>query len=230
MKYIVYSNFGRCGSTLLSEIIGAYLYNEDYEKEKKLKPDDRSWPDPNPKYILFANYQHQLHELERYKVIHTHQINEQYHSLIKSATMCYCTRKDVVESISSHLIAQYTKVYNHFSHTEYNSAENWKNIPTEKLTCTDEFVKDAIYSHHTLLTQYQESKQQNPNTYLFYYEDWIGDFNSLPFTNNFKYTPNFDNFNLCKKVPVSKKEWVDYPRLIQQVNNFKNSFPQIEIQ
>ena len=224
MTHVIYS-FGRCGSTLLAQLIAASLYTQNTTKSKvsEFKINEYVHHDNNSNLELLQNQ----------KVIHTHQLYRRYDNIIKNSTMVFCTRRDIVETISSLMIAQHSRGYN-FSPGEKNSGNAkktpWRNIPKNKLTMEDSVVQKLILSYYSFIKiDYPQCKQHNPKSHhLLYYEDWIYDFSKLSFLNL-----NYDqelNFKLTKKIPIDKHEWVNYGVLIDQVKRFNNGSTQIEIQ
>ena len=216
--YIIFSH-GRCGSTLLAELIGAVLYTKD-EKHTTVKDFNK------PNYVFFDTDFAPATSMEKHKVIHTHILDHRYDELKKTSTMFFCGRKNLVEAISSLMIAQHVGIYNHFSHSKDHSRLRWSNTPTEKLVISDDQVRNFIKGEYVLIELFNNCKQQNPNTHLLFYEDWIYNFENLPI--KVEYSQDL-NYKLSKKIPVDKKEWVDYQQLTQQILKFNNGSTQLKI-
>ena len=235
--YIVFS-YGRCGSTLLADLIGATLYSKEknirYTKDTRLPNKISKFPAEDV-VKRFAKHNYVFSdddvtpgvELKKYPVIHTHMLDHRYEELMKTSTIFFCTRRDLVETISSLMIAQHSGVYNNFLHLENHSREHWNNTPTEKLIFSDDQIRSITNGAYGIIDQYKKCKQQNANTHLLFYEDWIHNLENLPF----KVEYNQDlNSKMSRKVPVDKKQWVDYDKLTQQVLEFNNGSTQLKIQ
>ena len=234
--YIIFS-YGRCGSTLLADLIAATLYSKEknirYTKDKRLANKIGKFP-ADVVVNRFAKHEYVFSdddvspgtELKKYKVIHTHMLDRRYEELMKTSTIFFCTRRDLVETISSQMIAHHSGVYNHFLHLENHSHEQWSDIPTEKLVLQDDQVKRHVVGAYGLIERYKNCKQQNANAHLLFYEDWIRNFENLPF--NVEYNQDL-NRKMSRKVPVDKKQWVDYDKLTQQVQEINNGSTQLKM-
>jgi len=234
--YIIFSQ-GRCGSTLLADLIGATLYSKErnirYTKDPRLPNKITKYTSEavtqrfdKRKFVFSDDDVSPGVELKKYKVIHTHWLDHRYKELMKTSTIFFCTRRDLVETISSLMIARHSGVYNYFKHLKENSADRWSNIPTEKLVLPDDQVKTYVADAYDLTERYKNCKQKNANAHLLFYEDWIHNFENLPF----KIEYNLDlNRKLSQKVPVDKKQWVDYDKLTQQVLEFNNGSTQMKM-
>ena len=236
-SYIVFSH-GRCGSTLLADLIAAKLYSNEgntrYVKDKrnpnkvaKFSAEVVAKRFDKKKYVFSDDDVTPAAELKKYKVIHTHQLDHRYKELQKTSTIFFCTRRDLVETISSLMIAQHSGTWNHFLHLKNHSHNHWNDVPTEKLVIPEDQVKRIVNGAYGLIESYKNCKRQNTNTHLLFYEDWIHNFENLPFKTFY----NRDlNLKMSRKIPVNKKQWVDYPKLTQQVKEANNGSRQLIIQ
>lgn len=228
MTYIIYS-FGRCGSTLLAQLISATIYTQEKTKPKNLdfKTDD---------YLYHDDKNVNTELLQNQKIIHTHVLDQRYTRLIKDQnnTIIFCTRRDIVETIASLLIAERVQQYNYlpgrkFKGKNMNNRKAWLNEPGQKLVAEDKIIESLISSYYNFINnRYPKCRKQNGNVQLLYYEDWIYDFSKLSFL-NIQYNLEL-NSQLTKKIPIDKRNWVDYDLLTNQVKYFNKGSTQIEIQ
>ena len=222
MIHIIYSH-GRCGSTLFAQLLAACVYTQENTN-------------PTLKGFLHGKYIHHdmnsdVELLRNQRIIHTHQVDSRYNELSKNNIMYFLTRRNIVETLASLMIAQYTKGYNYIpgaKNSKMNKRTFWSKPPTsEKLSLPDSRVQALVESYNYFITKdHYECRRQNANTHLVFYEDWIGDFSKLPFDANY----NHDlNYKLTNKIPIDKLEWVDYNILIGQVLKFNNGSTELQV-
>lgn len=222
MIHIIYSH-GRCGSTLFAQLLAACVYTQENTN-------------PNLKDFNSVKYIHHdmnsnVELLRNQRVIHTHQMDSRYSELSKNNIMYFLTRRNIVETLSSLMIAQHTNGYNYVpgeKDSKMNKRAFWSKPPTsQKLSFSDSRVQTLVESFNFFISKdYRECRRRNTNTHLVFYEDWIGDFSKLPFDANY----NHDlNYKLTNKIPIDKHEWVDYNILIDQVKRFNNGSTELQM-
>jgi hypothetical protein len=220
MKYIIFS-YGRCGTTLLTDLIGAHLFNKEFPGSKA---DHFNRPD----FVIFDK-QNSKEKLEQARVIHTHTLNNRFDEMKKTRTVIYCVRRDIRETIASLRIAEHSRIYNHFTNPKANDdITRWqRKVPKNLLNLTDTRVKKLVDAIHGLIDDYHVNLKQNPNSHLLFFEDWITNFKNIP-VENFNYNLEC-NYKFSKKIPIVKEDWVDYDHLANQIRKFNNGSLELKL-
>lgn len=215
MIHIVYSH-GRCGSTLFAQILAASIYSKESNNPRA--------KDFNSVMYIHHDMNSNVELLQNQRIIHTHRMDKRYNNLSRNNKMYFLTRRNIVETIASLMIAQHTKGYNFVpgeKNTKMNTKKYWKRPPSSKLALSDTRIQTLVESYNFFISnEHLTWKRRNrDNTHLVFYEDWISDFSKLPFEDNYNYDLNY---KLTNKIPIDKLEWVDYGLLTSQVKRFNN--------
>ena len=220
MKYLIFS-YGRCGTTLLADLIGAHLYYKEF-------PRSNSDHFQKQDFAIFDK-QNSKEKLEQARVIHTHILDDRFDEMKKTRTMIYCVRRDILETIASLRIAEQSQTYNYYTIPEAGGGiDKWqRKVPENPLKLTDTRVEKLIDSYYDLINEYRVNLKQNPNSHLLFFGDWITNFQNIP-VENFSY--NLDcNHKFSKKIPIVKEDWVDYDHLANQIRRFNNGSLELKL-
>ena len=207
--YIVYSN-GRTGSTLLAELLGCY-YVTKYEPESAFPGRFQK-----TKFVLWDTPEIDLPELEAYPVIHTHYFKsnaQRFIPLVDKRKIFYSVRRSIVETVASSWIADQSGYWQHY--TNYRDDRSPGQMIDNQLTVPHGYVISIVNGLHQMIKHYKQGKDNGWDAHLMVYENWVHDFQSIP-VENFYYHQELNTL-LPKKIPVNKKQLVDYSDLKNKI-------------